>query len=128
MFMVSFLPSDNPLKLICISSIYSPGCCRIKIRLNSLTLANSQSEQFCGKQEIIRPQKPDKKSCRICRVFHDFEYPTSLIYHCKQLRFPDYRLFHSTHDSFNNSKTHGLRQRVPANPEIVIVLSGKGLK
>ena len=28
-----------------------------------MTLANSQSERFCGKQEIIRRQKPDKKSC-----------------------------------------------------------------
>ena len=64
-------------------------------------------------------------------VFQDFEGLSSLnLYHCKQLRFPDYRLFHSTHDSFNNSKTHRFKtlgQRVPTNPEIVIVSSGKGL-
>ena len=63
--------------------------------------------------------------------FQDFESPTSLnLCHCKQLRFPDYRLFSLTHNSLNNSKTHSsktLGQRVPANPEIVIVSSGKGL-
>ena len=30
-----------------------------------MTLANSQSGRFSGKQEIIRRQKPDKKSCRM---------------------------------------------------------------
>ena len=67
----------------------------------------------------------------VYRVFQDFESPSSLnLRHCKQLRFPDCRLFNSTHNSFTNSKTHSsktLGQRAPANPEIVIVSSGKGL-
>ena len=66
----------------------------------------------------------------VYRAFQDFEGPTSLnLCHCKQLRFPDCHLFHSTHDSFNNSKTHSSKtfKGLSANPEIVIASSGKGL-
>ena len=52
------------------------------------------------------------------RVFQDFESPTSLnLCHCKQLLFPLITQKHS-------SKILG--QWVPANPEIIIVSSGKG--
>ena len=61
------------------------------------------------------------------RVFQDFESPASLnLCHCRQLRFPDYRLFNSAHNSKKHS-SETLDQTVPSNLEIVIVSSGKGL-
>ena len=44
--------------------------------------------------------------CVMYRVFQDFESPTSLnLCHCKQLQFPDYRLFSSTHNSSKATPT-----------------------
>ena len=54
----------------------------------------------------------------IYRVFQEFD--------CKQLRFPDYPLFNSTHYNKKIHSSKKLGQKVPANPEIFIVSSGKG--
>ena len=55
------------------------------------------------RRRVIIIEKTKKE--RNTDFFQDFESPTILnLSHCKKFRFPDYCLFNSTHNSYDNSK------------------------